>query len=149
MTIDHFRPRSRFPRLVADYANLHYCCNECNTYKGDRWPTDAELANDFRFIDSCVDDPDDHYEFVDFEIKPRTRPGEFTIAVLRLDRPMLLAKRREIASRRAEIIAVMEGVGRIRAKAVGDVDALRDIDAVRSELLYQLHLLDAPPMVES
>ena len=103
MTIDHFRPKSLFPRLVASYSNLHYCCNECNTYKADRWPSDAELTNGYRFVEACVDDPDEHYEFVDLVMKPRTRPAEFTVSALRLDRPALLSRRRAIASRRTKI----------------------------------------------
>ncbi len=149
MTIDHFRPRSRFPRLAAEYSNLHYCCSECNTYKGDRWPTDDELANEHRFIDACVDDVDDHYEYVDLVIKPRTSPGEFTAAVLRLDRPMLLTRRRAIAARRAEIAVMLDRIERIRIAAVEDPGTLLDVDAVRADVLDQLHALDNPSPLTS
>ncbi len=37
-TIDHFRPRSRFPHLWLDWLNLVYACHRCNQLKGDSWP---------------------------------------------------------------------------------------------------------------
>jgi len=149
MTIDHFRPKSLFPRLVASYSNLHYCCNECNTYKADRWPSDAELTNGYRFVEACVDDPDEHYEFVDLVMKPRTRPAEFTVSALRLDRPALLSRRRAIASRRTKILVLLDRIDRVRAAAVEDLDVLHDIDEVRADLLSQLQILDSPPTLES
>src|SRR5258706_12879899 len=58
MTIDHFRPKglTQFAHLIAEYGNLYYCCGECNTYKGDRWPSEAELEADLRFVDVCAED---------------------------------------------------------------------------------------------
>jgi len=32
-TIEHFRPKSRFPRLSYVWTNLFYCCNYCNGNK--------------------------------------------------------------------------------------------------------------------
>ena len=37
-TIDHFRPRSRFPGLTFDWINLVYACRRCNEAKADSWP---------------------------------------------------------------------------------------------------------------
>ncbi len=37
-SIDHFRPRSRFPALRLDWSNLIYACYRCNQNKGDSWP---------------------------------------------------------------------------------------------------------------
>ena len=37
-TIDHFRPRSRFPNLQFDWLNLIYACKRCNQRKDDGWP---------------------------------------------------------------------------------------------------------------
>ena len=37
-TIDHFRPRSRFPNLQFDWLNLIYACRRCNQSKDDGWP---------------------------------------------------------------------------------------------------------------
>ena len=37
-TIDHFRPRNRFPALWLDWLNLVYACRRCNQAKGGSWP---------------------------------------------------------------------------------------------------------------
>lgn len=37
-TIDHFRPRSRFPHLSFDWLNLIYACHRCNQRKSNHWP---------------------------------------------------------------------------------------------------------------
>jgi hypothetical protein len=149
MTIDHFRPKSLFPHLICEYGNLHYCCNECNTYKGDRWPTDAELIKGYRFVDACADDPNNHYEFLNFEIKARTPPGEFSVAILRLDRPALLARRRAAAARFDELVTLLHRTDRLldNVKAAGNADADfdRDISAIRADLLDQLRGLIFPP----
>lgn len=34
-TIEHFRPRSRFPKLAYVWQNLFLCCQTCQTVKGD------------------------------------------------------------------------------------------------------------------
>jgi hypothetical protein len=46
LTIDHFRPHSKGG--ASDPENLLYCCQRCNQYKADYWPTrpdDAQLWN--------------------------------------------------------------------------------------------------------
>lgn len=37
-TIEHFRPRSRFPDMAFDWLNLIYACRRCNDAKGNSWP---------------------------------------------------------------------------------------------------------------
>ncbi len=45
-TIDHFRPRSRFPHLSFDWLNLIYACHRCNQRKCNQWPGyDDESVN--------------------------------------------------------------------------------------------------------
>ena len=45
-SIDHFRPRSRFPGQWLDWLNLVYACRRCNQRKGDSWPgCDDALIN--------------------------------------------------------------------------------------------------------
>ncbi len=36
-TIEHFRPKSRFPRQAWEWENLFFCCDFCQTQKGERW----------------------------------------------------------------------------------------------------------------
>lgn len=46
-TIDHFRPRARFPHLTYDWPNLVYACERCNKAKADQWPEHDDLVNAF------------------------------------------------------------------------------------------------------
>ena len=44
-SIEHFRPRDKFPSLVFDWLNLIYACYRCNQKKVGEWPTDDDLKN--------------------------------------------------------------------------------------------------------
>lgn len=44
-TIDHFRPRSRFPEQWLDWLNLVYACRRCNDAKGNLWPETSDAVN--------------------------------------------------------------------------------------------------------
>ncbi|MDB5319423.1 MAG: hypothetical protein JWN40_1054 [Phycisphaerales bacterium] len=46
-TIEHFRPKcvGRFPQHAYTWRNLYYCCNACQTAKGEQWD-DGLLAPD-------------------------------------------------------------------------------------------------------
>ena len=44
-TIDHFRPRSRFPSLSLNWLNFIYSCKRCNDAKGDQWPDRDDQVN--------------------------------------------------------------------------------------------------------
>ena len=48
-TIDHYEPRSARPELENDYNNLMYCCDTCNSLKGDRCPPQSARHDGFRF----------------------------------------------------------------------------------------------------
>jgi hypothetical protein len=36
LTVDHIKPRSKFPQLSLDIENLQVMCRSCNSSKGDR-----------------------------------------------------------------------------------------------------------------
>ena len=45
-SVDHFRPRHRFPNQWLDWLNLVYACRRCNQAKGGNWPGfDDALVN--------------------------------------------------------------------------------------------------------
>ena len=46
-TIDHFRPRSGFPKLWLDWLNLVYACRRCNKAKDNKWPAPDDGINQF------------------------------------------------------------------------------------------------------
>ena len=37
-TVDHFRPRNRFPELAYSWVNWVFSCHRCNQEKGGDWP---------------------------------------------------------------------------------------------------------------
>lgn len=54
--VDHFRPRSRFPRKVYRWSNWVLSCPVCNNRKGEQWPRGG-------FVDPCGRNCDSHFEF--------------------------------------------------------------------------------------
>ena len=44
-TIDHFRPRCKFPDLWLDWLNLIYACHRCNQAKNSNWPAPYDEAS--------------------------------------------------------------------------------------------------------
>ncbi len=36
-TIEHFRPKSKFPEQAYSWANLYYCCDACQNAKREQW----------------------------------------------------------------------------------------------------------------
>lgn len=36
--VEHFRPKSRFPKLVYQWSNWLFVCHDCNHMKGEKWP---------------------------------------------------------------------------------------------------------------
>jgi hypothetical protein len=150
MTIDHFRPRSRFPHLSKDYSNLYYCCGECNTYKSDTWPSQAELGANLRFVDVCTDDPVHHFRYGDCEIIAMTPAAEFTVASLRLDRPALTERRKAVALRFSKLVDDLSHLTVVERRATeisnGMIDPLisSELAAVRDNVLGQLHELIFP-----
>lgn len=46
--VDHFRPKSRFPKLVYEWHNWILACPHCNTIgKGEKWPASG-------YVDPCA-----------------------------------------------------------------------------------------------
>ena len=95
--VEHFRPKSRFPQLIADYENLLYACDVCNCYKGDDWPSDDPLADGVGYLDPCQHDYDKHFEnnpttgYTD----GRTPPARYMVERLHLNRQFLIQLRQK------------------------------------------------------
>ena len=58
--VDHFRPKSRFPKSVYDWSNWVLVCRDCNLAKGDKWPSTG-------YVDPCADTelefPERYFDF--------------------------------------------------------------------------------------
>ena len=44
-SVDHFRPRHRFPDHWLNWLNLIYACRRCNQAKGSNWPAIGDTEN--------------------------------------------------------------------------------------------------------
>lgn len=55
-TVEHFRPKSRFPELAYDWENLFPCCDQCQSQKLEKFD-EALLkpdAEEYRFEDYFI-----------------------------------------------------------------------------------------------
>jgi hypothetical protein len=106
--IDHYRPRRgpfARPDLEAEYTNLYWACQECNSIKGDTWPDEEEWEQGFRWIDPCQPEGDHDLHWLvnpDGTLQPRTPAGEYTIENLMLWRPILQDWRAEMYQNQQE-----------------------------------------------
>ncbi|MBV1849046.1 hypothetical protein KUA19_02775 [Catellatospora sp. NEAU-YM18] len=94
--IDHHEPLSRNPLRTFDWLNHLLACSFCNSHgKGDQFPVDGRGQS--LLIDPTVDDPADHLALALSvgEYRPRTDKGHHTIAVLRLNRAVLVEGRQQ------------------------------------------------------
>lgn len=70
--VDHFQPKSRFPRKVYDWSNWVFSCHDCNNIKSEKWPNGG-------YVDPCARTQSSQAEnFFEFdlktgEIKPKAR----------------------------------------------------------------------------
>jgi len=95
-TVEHYRPKSRFPALRNEYANLLYACSVCNSYKGNDWPADDPLAAGKGYIDPCAHDLDEHIgPAPDDRVAGLTPVGRYMVARLALNREQLRTIRRQ------------------------------------------------------
>lgn len=119
--IDHYEPKSGDAALKDVYDNLMYCCDECNSRKGDRFPPATARSQGFRFFRPDQDAFEDHFERRDLRLKEITNIGSYSIDALDLNRN-LLRRLRQIRSRLAacdELVA-----GGVRALRKFHIDQL-------------------------
>jgi hypothetical protein len=76
---DHYRPKTKFPALANTYTNLFYCCNACNSRKGNYWPKDRDLPSRF------VANPCDHVMFSHLRFNRATVEGKSEAGKLMLE----------------------------------------------------------------
>ena len=58
-TLDHFKPRHRFPELTYEWTNWVFSCWRCNDFKGGKWPETG-------YVDPCpadlADCPEEYFD---------------------------------------------------------------------------------------
>lgn len=94
-TVDHFRPRSRYPQLTYVWSNWIFSCRRCNVdNKQDKWPESG-------YVDPCAVDiterPERYFDYDPatgrIELKGSHQKAEDTISDLGLNKPDILNPR--------------------------------------------------------
>lgn len=135
--IDHFQPRSIFPTLLTTYSNLCYACRWCNNAKSDTWPTETEQQGGYGFVDPCKEDLYRKHSRLDAtsgQLVGTTKPGEYTIREIRLNREMFKKLRRL----RIEAHAKMEQTRRRIARLEQEQDPKHELIAELKEKIVLL-----------
>ena len=70
-TIEHFRPRNRFPAQWLEWLNLVYACRRCNQAKGGSWP-----GFDDDFVNQMLAAEDARYLPVSEYVNPSVLKGQ-------------------------------------------------------------------------
>jgi hypothetical protein len=93
MTVDHFKPESRYPDLQKAWTNLYYACGICNSHYKKDYPRPDEEISGKRFVDPCAEDPDDHFRLArdpecrDYcRVRPLSESAQYTVFRLQLNR---------------------------------------------------------------
>lgn len=93
LSVDHYVPVGAGGDDSDD--NLIYACFRCNFFKGDFNPTPEDRAKGRVLLHPLRDDASKHLRFDETtgQLEPLTETGRFHVAVLRLNRPPLIALR--------------------------------------------------------
>jgi len=103
--IEHRKPKDLFPESTFDWRNLHLACQQCNTFKSNKWNSRNPILD-------AVDAPvSKHLTYKEYYCHWQTQRGRTTIDHAQLNRNDLLNARKEIV-----------------VKAFKLVDAYREID---------------------
>ena len=120
-TVDHFRPRSRFPDEWLAWLNLVYACRRCNDTKGNLWPEKSDAAN--RRL-SVIGRYSDAVAYVNPSLIPEQRPaGEFF--EYRFDSGQMTAA-----------AGLSDGEWSMAVRTIADLDLNSDYEAVGDRLPY-------------
>ena len=91
LTIDHFRPQSKDGS--DEIENLVYACVRCNLYKGDFWVNNTDQTT---LWNPRTEPFENHFGQTENGLLfAFTEKGELTLLTLKLNRPQLIAHRRQ------------------------------------------------------
>lgn len=96
--IEHFRPKSPYPKWMFKWNNLLLCCTECGRIKGKKFPMDGKHP---MLINPTKEEPWDHLDFdpitgnitarFDLQANDFYPKGKHTVKTLELDEREALA----------------------------------------------------------
>jgi hypothetical protein len=120
---DHVSPRSRAPEAASSYDGLVYACSVCNAWKKD-FPADLDFGA-VALAKHLEGEPDG-------TVRALSRSGEALIDVCALNRPDLVAFRRDLRTL-LELLAQRRGkeAARLRQRYLGYPDDLPDLASLR------------------
>ena len=87
LQLDHYLPKTRFPRAMYEWSNLVVSCQVCNTNKGPYWDPRVRLVSPLR------GEPSRHIDFISSSIVSLTDRGDRSISRLDLGRRELDTER--------------------------------------------------------
>lgn len=123
--VEHYRPKKLFPQLLCHYPNLFYACSECNSRKGQHWPS-AEALERGAFIPNPCDHVMTHHVRFDREhVRGVGSYGDFMIDRLQLNHESLVEVRKQIQLIIADIRSTM-------AAAERELDRLKHQETIAS-----------------
>lgn len=106
-TIEHFRPKSKFPRLAWLWENLYFCCDFCQGRKLERWDPELLVPDEdgYKFADYFYAD----YTNGRIEVRPDISTGlqkraECTLEIYGLNDPRHLPCRLDAQERRSALL---------------------------------------------
>jgi 5-methylcytosine-specific restriction endonuclease McrA len=131
-TIDHYEPQTSRADLVNEYENLMYCCDECNTRKGDRSPPETARQEGYRFFRPDKDLRDEHFELKGIRLAHKSNTAYYTIEALDLNR-QTLRRLRELRQRLTSCdLYVAEGITALRNLSVDQLPVQIKAQAARA-----------------
>lgn len=148
--VDHYKPMVKFEKeeLAMVYSNLFYSCNNCNSRKGDYWPTRAELDKGIFIPNPCDYTMATHLWFQGVEVQARDDAGRYTERLLQLNDNELVLYRdfvvRAIRRAWAEAREINGALTRIKKKlGRGGVTKKNELKQGTEQLRYELELVRA------
>ena len=88
--IEHYRPKSKFLDHVFVWQNWLLSCGRCNDKKWTHFPDcDGQPC----LLDPTVEDPSEHFDFLDAQMLDKTLRGMTTLKLIGLNRTPLVEER--------------------------------------------------------
>lgn len=142
-SVDHYKPKSKFPSLECEYGNLFYCCSRCNPRKNSFWPKSAKDPN---FVNPCdhVMGSNLRFDKATGKVNHKTKDGEFMIEVLDLNDLEFIAFRKKSLF----VLEVLDDQIQSRKKFLTQLYEAHK-NGKLSDADYQKHKLDAESKLES
>ncbi len=120
-TIDHYEPKNHRPDLVADYTNLMWTCDLCNSRKQDAIQPSEARDDGIRFYKADEDEYAEHFRLDGERLEALTKTGWYTDLMLELNRLNLRRLRRLRRDARIADAYVRDGVAALKHYKIDEI----------------------------